>query len=170
MARLDAAFGRIYEAIGTLFGIIIAGFVIGITVDLLLRTFGLGTLGGVQELIEYGLFAGVFLTAPWLLRLGAHVRVDLLLTSVSQSTLIKLERAIDIFGFIISLAMAWFSWVNLSNSWIFNAVQMKYFNVPEWWLLSVVLISFLLLATEFVFRFLRAEHVSDELDDLNQGM
>ena len=53
---------------------------------------------------------------------------------------------------------------------MFNAMQMKYFNVPEWWLLSFVEASFVLLAIEFVFRFFRAEHIAEELDDLNKGM
>ena len=53
---------------------------------------------------------------------------------------------------------------------MFGAVQMKYFNFPEWWLLSVVLASFLLLSLEFVFRFFRAEQVEEELDDLNKSL
>ena len=142
----------------------------GVSIDLFLRLFGLGTLAGIQELIEYALFAGVFLTAPWLLRMGSHVRVDLLLTNLPRRGLILFERAIDIIGFIICATMAWFSWVNLSNSKMFGAVQMKYFNVPEWWLLSVVLASFLLLSLEFVFRFFRAEQVEEELDDLNKSL
>lgn len=166
----DAAFGRLYEIIGTLVGISIAGFVIGISVDLFLRLTKLGTLGGVQEVIEYTLFTGVFMTAPWLLRLGAHVRVDLLLGNLPRHVLILFERLIDVIGIIISLAMVWFSWINLSNSWIFNAVQRKYFNVPEWILLCVVLTSFVLLAIEFLFRFFRAEHIAEELDHLNEGM
>lgn len=167
---LDAAFGRLYDAIGTLVGLVIAGFVIGISVDLFLRFVGLGTLAGVQEIIEYALFAGVFLTAPWLLRLGAHVRVDLLLSSLPRQALLLLERAIDVLGCVICIAMAWFTWVNLSNSRMFDAMLMKYFTVPEWWLLAIVLVSFLLLAIEFVFRFFRAEHVTEELDHLNEGM
>ena len=166
----DAAFGRFYEIVGTLVGISIAGFVLGIAIDLFLRLLKIGTLAGVQELIEYTLFAGVFMTAPWLLRLGAHVRVDLLLSNVPQSAQVLLERIIDVIGIIICLAMAWFSWINLSNSWMFNAVQRKYYNVPEWILLCVVLVSFILLATEFMFRFFRAEQISEKSDHLNEGM
>jgi TRAP-type C4-dicarboxylate transport system permease small subunit len=168
--QLDTAFGRLYETIGTLVGLVIAGFVIGISVDLFLRLFGLGTLAGVQEIIEYALFACVFLTAPWLLRLGAHVRVDLLLSALPRKVLILVERAIDVFGCVICIAMAWFTWVNLANSRMFDAMLMKYFNVPEWWLLAIVLVSFALLAIEFVFRFFRADHVAEELDHLNEGM
>lgn len=167
---LDAAFGRLYELIGTLVGLSIGLFVIGIATDLFLRLLGLGNLAGVQEVIEYALFGGVFLTAPWLLRLGAHVRVDLLLSALPKGALVPFERVVDIIGFIICAAMAWFAWVNLSNSILFGAVLMKYFNVPEWWLLSVVLTSFVLLAIEFVFRFFRADALADALDDPKAGL
>ena len=49
-------------------------------------------------------------------------------------------------------------------------MQMKYFNVPEWWLLSVVLTTFGLLALEFVFRFFRADTVAKELEDTQGGV
>ena len=167
---LDDAFGRFHEFLGTLAGLSIAGFVLGISIDLFLRLFKLGNLAGVQEIIEYALFAGVFLTAPWILRMGAHVRVDLLLSALSPRWLIVFERVIDVVGFVVCMTMAWYAWVNLSNSLKFNAMLMKYFNVPEWWLLSVVLASFVLLAIEFVFRFFRAEHIGEEIDDVNKGM
>jgi TRAP-type C4-dicarboxylate transport system permease small subunit len=170
LRSLDAVFGRFYDLLGTAVGLTIGGFVVAISLDLFLRLFGLGNLAGMQEIIEYLLFAGVFLTAPWLLRLGAHVRVDLLLSSLPRGGLIVLERVIDIAGCVICAAMAWFAWINLSNSIMFGAMLMKYFNVPEWWLLSVVFVSFVLLAIEFVFRFFRADHVAEELEDQKGGM
>ncbi|MGB0507578.1 MAG: TRAP transporter small permease [Pikeienuella sp.] len=166
----DAAFGRFYDLLGTIAGLSIAGIVIGISVDLFLRSFGLGNLAGVQEVIEYVLFAGVFLTAPWLLRLGAHVRVDILLSALPRRGLILFERIIDVAGCLICLTMTWFAYVNLSNSVMFDAMLMKYFNVPEWWLLAVVLATFSLLSLEFIFRFFRAENLAEELDDPQQGM
>lgn len=170
LRSLDALFGQFYEWVGTLVGLTIGGFVVAISLDLFLRLFGLGNLAGMQEIIEYLLFGGVFLTAPWLLRLGAHVRVDLLLSNLPRRALILFERTIDIIGCVICTGMAWFSWVNLSNSIMFDAMLMKYFNVPEWWLLSVVFISFALLAVEFVFRFFRADKIAEELEDPQGGM
>ena len=62
LGTLDAVFGRLYELVGTLVGLTIGGFVIAIALDLFLRLSGLGNLAGMQEIIEYALFAGVFLT------------------------------------------------------------------------------------------------------------
>lgn len=170
LQSIDAAFGRFYELLGNLAGLTIGAIVIGISVDLFLRSFGLGNLAGIQEVIEYVLFASVFLTAPWLLRLGAHVRVDLLLSALPKPVLVMFERGIDVIGCLICLTMTWFAYVNLSNSVMFNAMLMKYFNVPEWWLLAVVLATFSLLSLEFIFRFFRAENLADELEDQQQGM
>ena len=154
--RFDRAMGRFYEGIGTVVGLTIGLFAVAISVDLILRLFSLGNLPGMQEIVEYALFAGVFLTAPWLVRLGAHIRVDLLLFALPPSVRLTTERVIDLLGVIICCAMIRYGAINLGNAWSFGSEQMKYFNVPEWWLLSVIVIAFSLLALEFALRFLRA--------------
>ena len=153
--RLDALFGRFYHHVGSLVGLSLGLFAVVISLDLFLRLFGLGNLPGMQEIIEYALFAGVFLAAPWVLRLGAHVRVDLLLTSLPEKAATALNRILDIAGLLICLVLVWFGSLNLSSAYAFNSLQMKYFNVPEWWLLSVFVVSFALLALEFLCRLLR---------------
>ncbi|MEM7043465.1 MAG: TRAP transporter small permease [Pseudomonadota bacterium] len=153
--HLDALLGRFYHHVGNLVGLSLGLFALAISLDLFLRLFGLGNLPGMQEIVEYALFAGVFLAAPWVLRLGAHVRVDLLLTGLPKSAGDALNRVLDTIGLLICLVLVWFGSINLSSAYAFNSLQMKYFNVPEWWLLTVFVISFALLALEFVCRLLR---------------
>ncbi len=154
--RVDAGLGRFYDAMGTLAGLSIGLIAIAIVSDLMLRLAALGNLPGMQEIVEYTLFAGVFLTAPWLLRKGAHVRVDLLMQGLPRTGAIVLERAVDVLGFLICCVMVRYSIINLSSAYAFGAEQRKYFSVPEWWLLSVIVFSFALLAIEFLIRFWRA--------------
>jgi TRAP-type C4-dicarboxylate transport system permease small subunit len=155
LRRLDAAMGRIYEAIGVAVSLSIGLFALAIVIDLAFRLAGWGNLAGMQEIIEYLLFAGVFLTAPWLLRMGAHVRVDLILSALPKHVLVWVERAVDLLGVVVCLAMVWYGAANRSSAWSFGSMQMKYFNVPEWWLLSVVVVAFTLLTLEFALRFVR---------------
>ena len=72
----------------------------------------------MQEIINT-LFACVFLTAPWLCD-WEPARVDLLLSASPRKVLILVERAIDVFGCVIRIAMAWFTWVNPANSRMFG--------------------------------------------------
>jgi len=159
--HLDALMGRLYHQVGNLVGVSLGLFAVAISLDLFLRLLGLGNLPGMQEIIEYALFAGVFLAAPWVLRLGAHVRVDLLLTALPLSLTKILDRVLDGFGLLICLTLVWFGSINLSTSYAFQSMQMKYFNIPEWWLLSVFVTSFSLLAFEFVCRLVRGADVPE---------
>ena len=153
--RLDALIGRLYHHVGSLVGLSLGLFAVAISVDLVLRLLRLGNLPGMQEVIEYALFAGVFLAAPWVLRLGAHVRVDLLLTTLPAGATKLLGRILDGLGLSVCLVLIWFGAINLSTAYAFQSMQMKYFNVPEWWLLTVFVLSFSLLALEFLCRLLR---------------
>lgn len=153
--RFDRAIGRLYHYIGTLVGISIGLFAVAISLDLILRLLGMGNLPGVQEIIEYMLFTGVFLSAPWALRLGAHVRVDLLISNLPAGAAQFLNKVLDATGLVICLVLIWFGWVNLSQAYSFNSMQIKYFHIPEWWLLTVFVISFTLLAFEFFSRLVR---------------
>lgn len=168
--RFDALLGRFYHHVGSLVGLSLGLFAVAISLDLFLRLFGLGNLSGMQEIIEYVLFAGVFLSAPWVLRLGAHVRVDLLLASLSGKTANACNRMLDIVGLLICVILVWFGAINLSTSYAFNSLQMKYFNVPEWWLLTVFVISFALLALEFLCRLLRGGNAPEAKSDEAGGV
>ena len=153
--KFDAALGWIYDQIGTLVGIAIGLFAISISVDLVLRLFKIGNLAGMQEIIEYALFACVFLAAPWALRLGAHIRVDVLVGALPATWARVADRALDLLGFVICTALTWYGCRNLMQAYTFNSMQRKYFDVPEWWLLTVFVICFVLLAIEFLSRLLR---------------
>lgn len=167
--RFDAVMGRLYHHLGTAVGVSIGLFAVAISVDLFLRASGLGSLAGVQEVIEYALFAGVFLSAPWALRLGAHVRVDLLLSGLPARAGAVLDRFLDAFGLLVCLVLVWFGGVNWSQAYAFQSMQMKYFNVPEWWLLTVFEASFALLAVEFLSRLIRGSGTPDAASEATGG-
>ena len=140
---------------GTVVGLSIGLFAVAISLDLVLRLAKVGNLAGMQEIVEYLLFAGVFLGAPWVLRMSGHVRVDLIISSLPPKASAALDRCLDVLGLGICLALIWFGIRNLSDAYIFKSMQMKYFTVPEWWLLAVFVVSFLMLAFEFLSRLIR---------------
>lgn len=154
--RIDRAVGRVYGLIGALVGITIGGFALTISIDLGLRLLEWGNIAGLQEVIEYLLFAGVFLAAPWVLRLNAHVRVDLVAGNLPVAVGRVLERVLDAGGLLICLILIRYGWQNLSSAWMFQSMQMKYFQMPEWLLLSGFVACFAMLAIEFLFRLIRA--------------
>lgn len=162
--RLDAGLGKFYHFIGSLIGICIGGFALAIVIDLMMRLMKLGNLPGVQEIIEYILFVCVFLGAPWVLRMGAHIRVDLFVSAMSEQTSKRMAKALDLFGCLVALVLVVFGTQNLKDAYAFQSLQMKYYNVPEWWLLSIFVISFSLIAIEFLARVLRGPLPADGAD------
>ncbi|MCF3593349.1 TRAP transporter small permease [Rhodobacteraceae bacterium LMO-12] len=153
--RFDALMGHFYYHLGTAVGISIGLFAVTISLDLFLRLFSIGNLPGVQEIIEYVMFAGVFLSAPWALRIGAHVRVDLLIGALPTAWGKRLDQLLNLAGLSICLILLWFGGINLKFAYAFQSMLMKYYTMPEWWLLTVFVVSFALLSLEFISRMLR---------------
>ena len=108
-----------------------------------------------NELSEAMLYLITLLTAPWLLRRGQHVRVDIVLRAIPRYGAWLLEWACDVLGFACCLAMAYYGYQGTVMSYQTNAMTIKTLTTPEWWLLSVTPFAFFMLAVEFVFRMVR---------------
>ena len=104
---------------------------------------------------EYALYLITLLTAPWLLRRGQHVRLDITLTVVPARVAWIMEAVGDITGFAVSLVLVRYGLAMTVDSARLGAITIKNLVFPEWWLLAPLPIAFALLAVEFVFRFRR---------------
>ena len=153
--RLDRAFAQVYRVVGALVGISIGLFAIAISADLILRLLDWGNFPGMQEIVEYSLYVGVFLAAPWVLRLNAHIRVDLIAGALPWRARMVLERLVDLAGLVICALLFWYGLQNLLAAKQFGSMQYKHFEVAEWFLLTFFVAGFMLLAIEFLFRLVR---------------
>lgn len=110
---------------------------------------GLAWSNEVSELMLYLLTMCV---APWLLRQGQHIRVDILLQALPKKVAWALEWVGDTIGLACCLFMAWYgakaAWASYSQ----GAVNIKTLVTPEWWSLAPLPIVFVLLAIEMMFR------------------
>ena len=78
-ARLDALWERLLSVLALLACALVALMVVVICADVLVRNLRLGNMAWANEVAEYTLYLSTFLAAPWLLRQGAHVRMDVVL-------------------------------------------------------------------------------------------
>ena len=76
------------------------------------------------------------MAAPWLLRQGQHIRVDILLRALPGRTAWLLEWAGDILGLACSLYFVWYGWAVLAASYRAGAITIKTLITPEWWMLA----------------------------------
>jgi TRAP-type C4-dicarboxylate transport system permease small subunit len=153
--RLSAGFGHLFHGLAVVAALVLLLMVAIVTADILLRNLTRTGFSWANEVSEYALYLITLLTAPWLLRRGQHVRLDLVLTLVPRRAAWLMEAAADIIGFAACLVLIRYGSAMAHESFRLNSITIKNLVFPEWWLLAPLPACFLLLACEFVFRFRR---------------
>ena len=153
MVRLAAAYGKLLDALALLAALILLAMVAIVTADIVLRNVTRSGFVWANEISEYALYLMTLLTAPWLLRRGQHVRLDIVFTLVPARLAWLMEAAGDVLGFTVCLVLVRYGVAMSYDSWRIGAITIKNLVFPEWWLLAPLPATFLLLAVEFVFRF-----------------
>ena len=155
MTRASAVFGRLLEALATLAALMLLAMVVIVSTDIVLRNIGGRGLSWANEISEYALYIMTLLTAPWLLRRGQHVRLDIALTFVPASIAWLMEALGDVLGFAVCVTLIRYGFDMTLESARLGAITIKNLVFPEWWLLAPLPAAFMLLAIEFLFRFHR---------------
>ena len=152
MRALQGHYHAFLAGLGLLAGVALGLIALTVTLDVVLRNMGWGNLPWLIEVAEYVLFASTFLAAPWVLSLGAHVRVDLLVSALPRPVASAVDTLVDGLGLAISLVLLYFGFSAAADANNIGSLIFKELVFPEWWLLSVIPISATLLAIEFVLR------------------
>src|SRR5215217_2566653 len=152
MTRLSALLGRLFDVLATLAALILLAMVI---VDIVLRNVARVGFAWANEITEYALYVITLLTAPWLLRRGQHVRIDMFLVIVPPRLAWLMEAVADIFGLTASLVLVWYGAIMTAQSARLGSLTIKNLVFPEWWLLAPLPVCFALISVEFVLRFHR---------------
>jgi TRAP-type C4-dicarboxylate transport system permease small subunit len=155
MTRSSAVFGRLFDALATLAALMLLAMVVIVSADIVLRNIGGRGFVWANEISEYALYIMTLLTAPWLLRRGQHVRLDIALTFVPASIAWLMEALGDVLGFAVCVTLIRYGLDMTLESARLGAITIKNLVYPEWWLLAPLPAAFVLLAIEFLFRFHR---------------
>lgn len=152
MASLSRAYARFLDFLGLAAGLVLATLALLIAGDVVARNLGLGNLPSLIEVTEYALYIATFAAAPWVLRQGAHVRVDLLVGLLPGPGARALERAADALGLGVSAVLFYFGYAAAADAKHIGSTIFKELVVDEWWLLAVIPASTALLTIEFALR------------------
>lgn len=159
MDRLEAAYGKLLEALALAACALVLGMTLMICADVLLRNVrilpGLVGLEWSNEISEAMLYLITMLTAPWLLRRSQHIRVDIVLRAVPKRVGWVFEWIADVLGLACCLLIAYYGTRAALASFMAGSVSIKTLVTPEWWLLSVLPVAFLALSLEMLFRMRR---------------
>ena len=159
MDRLEAAYGKLLEAFALAACALVFGMALMICADVLLRNVriipGIAGLEWSNEISEGALYLVTMLTAPWLLRRGQHIRVDIVLRIVPKQVGWIFEWVVDVLGLACCLFIAYYGARAALASFNAGSVSIKTLVTPEWWLLSALPVAFLALSLEMLFRIRR---------------
>ena len=154
-------------ACGMIAGFAIVALAVLITVDVTGRNLGVGNFPWLLEVAEYTIYITTFLAAPWVLHLGAHVRVDLVVQALPDKVGKLLELATSLVGTVISGLLIYHGVLVVTEAHSLNAIVVKELAVSEWLLLIIIPISGCLLALEFILRGIRVLRGEDSLVSKN---
>ena len=159
MQGIERAYGRLLEAFAAAACVLIFGMTLMICADVFLRNVrivpGVAGLAWSAEISEAMLVRVTLLTAPWLLRRGQHIRVDIVLRAVPPRVGWLFEWAVDILGLACCAIIFWYSARAAFASFRAGSLSIKTLVTPEWWLLSVLPVAFACLTLEMLFRMRR---------------
>ena len=115
----------------------------------------LNGLSWADEVSEYMLYLITMLSAPWLLRQGRHIRIDIVLRAVPARIGWCCEWLADTLALVCCAVMVVYGLEAAYASYSSGMMTIKTLVTPEWWSLAPLPVTFLLLAVEVLFRMQR---------------
>ncbi len=159
MSRISEQYGRFLAGLALAGCAVLLLMMLVICTDVFLRNVRVvpGMLGvpWANEVTEYALYLITMLTAPWLLRQGMHIRVDVLLRVIPRRLAWYCEWAVDVMALTCCAVIAFYGVKAVLSSHAIGGTVVKVLSVPEWWLLAPLPAAFALLAVEVLFRMQR---------------
>lgn len=157
--KISEAYGRFISALALFGCLLLLAMMLIIVTDVALRNFafsgGPQGLGWSNEVSEFLLYLITLSVAPWLLRQGQHIRVDILLQAIPKKLAWTLEWMGDLLGLVCCLVMSLYGTQATWASYSANSLSIKTLVTPEWWSLAPLPAVFTLLSIEMIFRMRR---------------
>jgi TRAP-type C4-dicarboxylate transport system permease small subunit len=154
--RISEQYGRVLAGLALTGCAVLLLMMLVICVDVFLRNVrvvpGMQGVHWANEVTEYALYMVTMLTAPWLLRQGQHIRIDVLLRVIPPRVAWACEWASDLIALACCAVISWYGVKAVFSSHAIGGTIVKVLSVPEWWLLAPLPVTFALLAIEILFR------------------
>jgi TRAP-type C4-dicarboxylate transport system permease small subunit len=162
--RSKGIFDRIIDFMAFLAGVLIVGAVLIVCLEVCMRYFFRTPLIWTVEVCEYILFTLTFLGAPWLLKKGGHVNVDIVVEHLSKKAREYLNLVSCGVGIFICGVITWFSMTAAWDSYVSGVVVTKTLTIQKYYFLLLITLGYLFLLVEFARQFRNHLRASKEED------
>jgi len=149
ITSIARAYGRLVSALGLLSGVLFGAMALGIALDVAMRNLLGAGFGWTIEVMEYAMLVATIAGAPWVLREGAHVTVDVLVSRVPPTVQRAMRMASGIAGLAICTIVAAYGTKATLQAIERGSMVFKSIVFPEWWVLALVPLGMAMMAIEF---------------------
>jgi C4-dicarboxylate transporter DctQ subunit len=140
---------RVIDFMAFLAGLLLVGAVLIVSLEICMRYFFRRPQVWTVEVCEYILFALAFLGAPWLLKKGGHVSVDIVIERLNTQARRYLNLVSCGIGIFISALITWFSILTAWDSYESGVVVTKTLTIPKHYFLLFITLGYFFLILEF---------------------
>lgn len=130
---VNAAIDRLVSLLAILGGLCLFAIAALILGDVIGRAAGLFTIGWKIDVSQYLLYLSVFLAAPWVLREGGHVSVDIVVAMMRPRAADLMTRAGALIGASCSAVLIYYSTRALMGSYASGTRVFRSIIFPEWY-------------------------------------
>ena len=148
---IDGAVGALAIVAGGLLALVTAL----LCLDVAVRYLQLASAPWIGDVASVSLFAITFLAAPWVLKEGRHVAVDVIVGRLRGRTGRLARQGVDALGAAICALLALYAVRVLLASIASGTMVYRMLVYPQWWLFALPPVTFALMALIFARQMLR---------------
>ena len=138
MWKTGGLFDRLLGLTGALPGVIVALLAVGVAAEVFARNFGLSGFYWMLEAVEYGLLTLTMVGAAYILSIGRHVTVDLVLGALPPRVYRHFRIGIDLVIVLVAAVIVYFGVITTHLAWVEDSTLYKSFDIKEWIPMAVV--------------------------------
>ena len=141
---------RLVDVLAVVAGILMVFLTALICFDVLARYFRLFAMPWSLEVAKYCLYGITFFGAPWVLRDGGHITIDLFVVGLGSRARETVQKITNALGAFICLILTFYACRIVYTSWSQKVMINETLVFPEWYLFTLALFTFLILFLTFL--------------------
>ncbi|NBX54215.1 MAG: TRAP transporter small permease [Betaproteobacteria bacterium] len=160
---MSRAYTWLVNAMAWLAGFLMAGMMLSICVDVIVRNLGFQSSAHLFTFTEYALLMVPCLGAPWLVREKGHVYVEIFLMSVGERFRRVMTFAVGLGCVLVCGLIAWYGFDVTWTNYVRSDVDVRSMDMPRWMVVIFIPIGFLMMGIEFLRLISKGESVLGDL-------
>jgi len=144
----------ILDAMAVVAGAMLVALVLIVCIEICARYFFHSPQVWTVEVCEYLLFSLAFFGAPWLLKVGGHVNIDIFTGQFSERKQQAMGAFSAIAGSLVAAVIVWTSLRVALDSYKTGVLLTKTISVPQYPFILLIALGYLFLFFEFIRQFI----------------